>query len=149
MYKKYNEEDWMTLQDFDANASFSFKPTAKGEYVLCISVKDSRGVIVKKYMKVSVTKPVNTSRMSESSISLGKSFVIQCSARDGAGGYQYQVYYKRSTSDRWSLRQDYSENTRVTLKPTAAMSYDFCVKAKDANGNIDKIYFSGSVTNSG
>lgn len=144
-YKREENTKWVKKQSYSENSTITVKPQKATTYDICVRVKDTRNVVVKKYFKVSVTIPVNTSKLSAATITLGKSFVIKCSASYGAGNYQYQVYYKRASSEKWTLKQKYSSNTTVTMKPTAATTYQFCVRAKDANGNVTKKYFNGTV----
>ena len=62
-----------------------------------------------------------------------------------SGDKTYTVYYKKTTSDKWTTVQSYKANATVTIKPSAAVKYDVCVKVKDAAGKIEKKYFTVTV----
>ena len=87
----------------------------------------------------------NTSKVESESIVLGESIKISCSAKNGAGPYQYAVYYKRESADSWTLKQNYSANDTVSIKPKSATVYDVSVKVKDSAGNVSKKYFKVKV----
>ena len=55
------------------------------------------------------------------------------------------MLYKQSSKTKWTVKQDFSENTTVEIKPAAATDYDVCVKVKDKDGTIEKKYFSVNV----
>ena len=57
------------------------------------------------------------------------------------------IDYKKATSTKWTTAQSYNTNTTVKIKPAAATAYDICVKVKDANGTIEKKYFTLTVSN--
>lgn len=144
-YKQEANQKWATAQGFSANSTISFTPKAATVYDVAVKVKDSSNTVVKKYFKVSVTVPKNTSKVAATSITLGSKIQITCSASGGAAPYQYAVFYKRSSSSSWSKKQDFSTNSSVSIKPAAATAYEVCVKVKDSNGNISKKYFTITV----
>lgn len=43
---------------------------------------------------------------------------------------------------KWTVKQNYSANSTVSIKPGAKTTYDICVKVRDSLGNISKKYFS-------
>ena len=145
-YKTEDKTNYTLKQSYSTNKVVTIKPSKAATYDICVKVKDSRNVVVKKYMKVKVTTPENTSSLASSTIKLGEKFVLNCSAKDGAGSYQYEVLYRRDSAENWTKKQSYSTNATITLKPAKAETYHFCVRVKDANGNIDKKYLDGVVT---
>ena len=60
--------------------------------------------------------------------------------------YKYSVLYKKASSDNWTIVQNRSANTTVTIKPAAAVKYNVCVKVIDSVGNVAKKYFTIQVT---
>ena len=84
--------------------------------------------------------------LSASSITLGKSVTLTASAAGGSGSYSYAFYYKKASSSTWSTAQAYSTNKTVTITPSAATTYDLCVKVKDSSGTIVKQYDTVTVT---
>lgn len=92
-----------------------------------------------------MTKPENTSTVESTTISLGNSIRITCSAKGGSGFYQYAVYYKRSSAENWTTKQSLSSNTNVSIKPKAKTTYEISVKVKDSLGNVTKKRFTITV----
>ena len=144
-YKQESAAKWTRKQSYSTNNTVSFKPKAATTYDVSVKVKDSNGTVVKKRLKVNVTKPENTSTIKASTISLGESIRINCSGKGGSGYYQYAVYYKRASATKWSTKQNYSANTSVSIKPSAKTTYNVCVKVKDSLGNILKKTFNVTV----
>lgn len=106
-----------------------------------IGFGDSRGVVVNKTFSISVTKPEKTSRLVCEEIAFGSNIEVLCSVEGGAVPYQYAVMYKKASSDKWSVKQNYSDNNTVLIKPASKTKYDVCVKVKDRNGSLSKVYF--------
>ena len=146
-YKKSTSSQWTTAQSYKANATVTIQLAAAVKYDICVKVKDSTGVIEKKYFTVNVVKPLtNNSTISSESVKLGQSVTITGKASGGQTPYTYGVYYKKSTSSQWTTAQSYKENATVKITPAAAVKYDVCVKVKDSTGKIEKKYFVLTVT---
>ncbi len=144
-YKKSTSDKWTNIQKFSENACVAFKPAAAVSYDVMVKAQDERGVIVKKVITVNVTKPENTSELVSDTVSFGSTIDINCSASGGSGVYEYAVICKKASSDKWTTKQNYSENASVSFKPAVKTKYDVCVKAKDSLGNISKKYFEVKV----
>ena len=140
-YKKSSSEKLVTLQKYSDSTVVSFKPASATTYDIMVKVKDSRNVIVKKTMTVNVTKLQNTSEIGSTSIRLGNTIDVFCSAVGSTEPYQYAVLYKKASSEKWTIRQNYSDNDIVVIKPGVRTTYDICVKVRDPFGNIARIYF--------
>ena len=117
------------------------KPAKATTYDICVKVKDSSNTVVKKYFKVDVTQLTNTSTLSTTSIKLGDTVQVSCSAKGSTGFYQYAVYYKKTSDTKWTTKQNYSGNYSTSIKPAKATTYDVCVKVKDNLNNEAKKYF--------
>ena len=78
----------------------------------------------------------NLTSVSADEITVGNTVTVNCAASGGTAPYQYNVIYKKSSSDKWTTVQKYSSNTTLTFTPAAAVSYDIKVKAKDAAGKV-------------
>lgn len=145
-YKKTTDKKWTTAQSFKANTKVVITPKAATKYDICVKVKDSEGTIDKKYLKVIVNRPLaNTSTISAENIVLGGSVDVKASATDGMGEYTYAVFYKKSSDKKWTTAQSFKTNTKVTITPKAATTYQVCVKVKDGEGNVAKKYFDVKV----
>ena len=145
-YKKSSAEKWSTLQKYSDNTTVTFKPSSATTYDVMVKVKDSRDVVVRKTFTVNVTKPENTSVLSAETVRLGDSVTVYCSGKGGSGNYQYSVLYKKASTEKWTVKQNFSSNSTVTVKPGAKTTYNICVKVKDSLGNIAKKYFTLTVT---
>ena len=144
-YKQQSQTKWTTKQDFKANNKITVKPAKATTYDICVKVKDDKGTIVKKYFTVNVTDFKNTSTISATEITLGKTVKVSCSATGSTGFYQYAVYYKKTSDTKWTTKQNYFSNNTVTIKPAKATTYDICVKVMDNQNNVVKKYFTVTV----
>ena len=89
----------------------------------------------------------NHSQILTSSPKLGESIAVKALAVGGEGGYSYAVYYKRTSVSTWTTCSSWTNKTEFAVTPTAAVSYDICVKVKDISGTIVKKYFTVDVEN--
>ena len=148
VYKQTSQTKWTTAQSYKANTSVTFKPSSSTTYDVCIKVKDSTGTEIKKFFKVTATDNSlkNNSFIDKNTIILGESVKVNFSAQGGAGSYLYGVYYKKTSDTKWTTKQDFKDNTTVSVKPAKATTYDICVKVKDSDNTIVKKYFKVTVT---
>ena len=148
-YKKTSEKTWTTKQNFSSNKSVLIKPAYPTTYDICVKAKDSTGTIVKKFFILTVTAQnssiSNISTISSDKIASGESITVNC-ASIAINKPTYAVYYKKSTDKSWVTKQNFSTNAKVTIKPTSDTLYDVCVKAKDTDGTIAKMYYKFTVT---
>ena len=105
---------------------------------------DSFGTVASKYFAVTVAQMplTNTSSTVSESIELGNALIINCSSTGGKGEVQYAVYYKADTSSRWLSVQDFSTTDTASLTFDTEGRYNICVKAKDSEGTVDKLYLN-------
>lgn len=144
-YKRESSEKWTLQQGFGDNNSITIKPAKATTYDVCVKVKDERNVVVNKYFKFNVTTPENTSEIASAEIKIGGNIEVSCSATGGAGSYKYAVMYKKKSLTKWSVNQNYSDNSSVVITPASKTTYDVCVKVKDKFENISKKYFEVTV----
>ena len=146
--RKEGDTKWTCRQGFKDNASLTLTPEFTGNYEICVKVKDSAGNVAKVYPDLLVLNAFdNTTTISAETIKKGKTVTVNCSAAGVAEDEAvYAVYYKKTTDKKWVTKQDYDENTEVTIKPANAADYIICVKAKNVNdGTISKKYFNVKV----
>ena len=148
LYKKTSDSTWTTAQGFKPNETVSIKPAKATTYDVCIKVQDSSGTIEKKFFTLKVTNAAlsNTSTLSATSVKLGNSVTVKASATGGTTPYKYAVYYKASSSDTWSTKQDFSTTTSTSILFAGTGTKDVCVKVKDNSGTVAKKYFTVTVT---
>ena len=141
-YKKSTQTSWTQVKTFGTSTTATVKPKSTGTYTVSVKVKDANGTIVAKRMtlKVKAAPLTNTTTLSSMAILKGNSFTVNCSATGGTGTKKYAVYYKRTDSSSWTTKQNFTTNTSVTIKPVSATTYDVCIKVKDGNGTISKMY---------
>ena len=150
LYKKATDTNWVTKQNFSANTEdISVLPSKAAVYNICVKVKDADGTIVKNFFDVTVKEAVkaleNNSTISATTISKGESVTLTGKATGGTAPYQYQMVYKKKTDTKWTTKQNFAENSVVSITPASAVEYDVCIKVKDANGDIVKKFFDLSV----
>ena len=144
--RKEGETKWSCKQSFKDNASIEFTPGFSGNYEICVKVKDSTGSMAKMYTEIYVLNAFeNTSTISADTIKKGETVTVYLGANVNAPT-AYAVYYKKTTDNAWTRKQDYTENEEVTIKPAKAADYVICVKAKNlSDGTISKKYFDLTV----
>lgn len=87
----------------------------------------------------------NTASISAEDILIGEKITLTGSAEGGKGNYTYAYYYKKTTDKKWVTAKGFSGTTSVSIKPNMAKDYDICIKVKDADGKIEKKYFTVTV----
>ena len=148
LYKKNSDKNWTVKQNYSTNSQIAVKPAKATDYSVCVKVKDGSGTIVKKFFDVKVNaKLANNSTLSATSIKYGTTFTVNAKATGGMGGYTYAVLYKKQSETKWTVKQNYTTNAKVAVKPYKATGYNVCVKVKDSTGTIAKKYFEVNVTN--
>ena len=148
LYKKNSDTKWTVKQNYTTNSQVVIKPAKATGYSICVKVKDGSGTIVKKFFDVKVNaKLANNSTISATSIKYGSTFTVNAKAVGGMGDYTYAVLYKKNSDTKWTVKQNYSTNAKVAVKPYKATGYNVCVKVKDSTGTIAKKYFEVNVTN--
>ncbi len=148
-YLKHSDDTkWTTVSDYSSKTSAQITPDKTGNYLICTKVKDQNGTIAKEYLSVLVNDTLkNTSAIAADTIVFGNTFTVNASAADGMGGYTYAVSYKKSTDTNWVVKQDFSSNSTITVKPSKAADYIINVKVKDKNGSVAEKNFNVKVNN--
>ncbi len=150
-YKKAANSTWTLKQNYSTNTSLSLKPNSAAPYYVKVKAKDSSGNVATATFTVKVTASAdtsftNTSSVSAEKITKGESITVKASSTGGTGTVTYAVLYKKNSSSNWIAVQGYKDNTSVTITPAVATPYTICVKAKDADGNIARAYYSVTVS---
>ena len=149
-YKKSTATNFSEFRGYSTTATMYFKPAAAATYDVKIKVKDSAGSIVAKTFTVKATAAstaalANSSTISATSVALGKSVTVTGAATGGTSPYKYHVSYKKSSSDTYSVVQDYSTNKSVTIKPSTKTTYNVRVRVKDSTGTVAAKFFTLTV----
>lgn len=84
--------------------------------------------------------PISLSaELSAETIMRGESVAVTFSSEGGVGEKQYEVRYKQSAKKKWTVVQEFADNTSVSIKPSWIGSYDVRVKAKDVVGTTEQL----------
>ena len=131
--------------------TFTWTPTKNGTYIIAVNGVDSKSDITATAKITVGTSPTpaaleNNSTVSATSITLGKSVTAKGAAAGGTTPYQYAFLYKQSDKSAWTKAKDFSTTSSVSITPKNAVKYDICIKVKDADGTIEKKYFTVNVT---
>ena len=86
----------------------------------------------------------NKSVVSADKIVFGQTVTV--TARASETDCTYAVLYKKTSDKKWTVKQNYSTNQTITIKPAKATDYQICVKVKDSTGKIVKKFFDLTVT---
>lgn len=140
---KPSDKNWTTIKGFSDSQTAKFKPTSAGKYKVCVKLKGAVGEVVKKYIELNVYEVLlkNTSQISSKEIDLGQTVTMKGSSENGKD-VNYAYLYKKSSEENWRTLKNYSTATSAVFKPSAAGTYDLCIKAKDATGFISKNYYT-------
>ena len=148
-YKKIPDTNWKQAQDYSENSYIEITPTESGQYTIRVNVKDGSGKIATKYLNCDVEQTQNiltcNAWIENTEIALDEVFNIHAEAFGGQGEYQYAVSYKKISEAQWTVYQNFSENTDISIIPDEMTDYNICVKVKDANGSVAEQYFQVSV----
>ena len=145
--KKSTSSSWTAVQKASDNKTMSYKPKAAGTYDIRVKIEDANGKTVRKDMKLTVNKTLtNTSKLGAENIKLGEKVKVRCFAEGGIQPYQYAVYYKKATSEKWTKLRGYGESNIIMLKPGAAVKYDVKVCVKDSRNKVITKTLSLNVT---
>ena len=136
-YKKSSAKVWARASAYSKKNIVVLTPQAAVSYDVRVDIKDTEGTVVSKQLKLTVAKELaNTSKLSADTIRLGEKVKVRCFATGGMGDYQYAVYYKKHTSEKWSKLRDYGTSNIVMLKPGVAVPYDVRVDVMDKSGKV-------------
>ncbi len=87
----------------------------------------------------------NTSTISSTTVKAGTAVTVSAKATGGAGNYKFALSYKKSTSDKWTMVQDFSTNKSISVKLPSAGKFDVRVKVKDGNKKVVEKHFTVTV----
>ena len=148
-YSKLSTSEYFsTIRSFSTTKTITFTPSAAGKYTIRTKVQDSDGTIKSKDLTLTVTDSLsNATTVSSTSITLGDVLTVTCKATGGSSGYNYAVYYKKSSSSSYTTAQAFDTNRIVKITPQAATTYNIRTKVKDSAGKIVTKDFTVKVAN--
>ena len=111
-----------------------------------IKVSDGAGTQENPFILEAAYKELsNTSMILSTEVLKGDEVTIIGCAEGGVGEYQYALLYKKKSESKWTVRQNYSDNSEIIVRPYTNTEYDICIKVKDEIGTIAKKYFKVTV----
>ncbi len=148
-YKPKTDDKWITVKAFSASNEAAFALPETGDYEVCVKVKDSNNVVIKKYYnitsRIDTLAIKNNSTVSASSTTLGSSVKMTASGTGGTGVYEYSMLYRLEGETEWSILQSFGKNTTVDFKPEVRGKYELNIKVSDSDGSQTEKYFDLTV----
>lgn len=132
-------QSWTNLGPYSTNSSIQFTPQVPGTYSIQVFVKGLSASSLVTNGSISVAAPTGKPMVSALSVSApqifqnpGTSVTFSAQATDPSGIPLYQ-YWVHGPNNRWTMVQNYSTNSRLTLKDLTSGSYAVAVYALDKN----------------
>ena len=137
-YKQKTQTSWTKVRDYETGTSIKVTPKAATQYTIRVKAKDGKGTIKDKDFTINVQSGAlaNTSKVSATTITQGKSVKVTCASTGGTGSKTYAVFYIKSGQTSWTKIKGYTAETTATVTPKGTGTYKIRVKAKDGKGTI-------------
>ncbi len=140
--RKASSNGWLTIRDYSSVSTVEYTPVAATEYDFMVRVRDRRGRVAEKLLKLTVNKPLtNRSRIGSTTVAYGEPLQLRGAAVGGTGDYQYAYYCRRVGSKGWYIIKLYSEDTAASYTPAFADDYEVIVRVKDSFGTVSEKSF--------
>ena len=137
MAKKSDWTNWYTLKGPVKDTSYTYRPSAAGDYNICIKVKDATGLEVTKYFDLKVySKLTNKSKLSVTSTTPGTTVRVTGAAAGGKGPYTYAFYYKHQSESSFTRISSFSTTASGKFVPMKSGKFTVRTKVRDKTGNI-------------
>ena len=100
------------------------------------------GIKVVAPLSVGLMIDFNTAPFDDFTLPVGGSIKLSADNVGGGSGegYTFAFYYKKPGSDKWTTKQGFKDNASVDFVAEFEGTYKFCVKVKDSEGKIAKVY---------
>ena len=146
--KEVSADEYTELRGFSPETTFSFKPAAFGKYIVSVTAIDSEFHTSVTEMQLEVVDAlVNTSTVSTDSLTLGETLVVNGSAENGVGAYEFALYSKSSDQSDYTLVSNFSNNPIINYVPSLPGTYTLKVVVKDMKGHTEELTFPLVVEN--
>ena len=95
---------------------------------------------------ITVREPLtNETTLSSTTLTLGETLTLTCSATGGTDPYQYAVYFKKGDASSFSKYSDFSAEETINFVPQSAAIYTIRSKVKDQAGRVTNKDFTVNV----
>lgn len=140
---------WVTVKDYSSTTSVSVEFKKSGKYTFRTYVKDKKSVtaycdmtanIAEKYVPIT-----NSSTISASSISFGRTILISAKGSGGKAPYTYAYYYTVQDGTRKTFK-DFSKTASVNMNFPSPGYYVVQCAIKDSTGKTTTKSFNVTVT---
>lgn len=155
-YKYQFSVDGTVVKASNTTATYSWKPGTSGKHTIKCVITDATGAtatVSKTFTAEGEDTPdpipatlVNNSKVSATSVTLGKSVTLTGAASGGTSPYQYAFFVKKSSASGYSTLKGYSTTSTATFTPATATTYNVKIKVKDSAGTVKEKAFTVKVT---
>ncbi|MGN0536807.1 MAG: alpha-amylase family glycosyl hydrolase, partial [Acutalibacteraceae bacterium] len=125
--KHSTASSYTVLKNYDTTTTKTWTPSKTGTYYVQVKVKDSNGTVVVKSFTLKVqaatTALTNSSTLSATSITKGKSVTMTGKASGGTSPYQYAMVVRHSTASTWTTLKGYNTTATKTWTPAKTGTY--------------------------
>ena len=136
-YMAPGSTSWTVVKDFGTTSVMTFKPKSTGVYVVRIKAKDAGNRVTYKDYELTVTPALkNLSDVSDTTVMMGESIDVIGYAEGGEAPYEFEMSYKKSTLNNWTVLQTYSTNPVVKFTPKSVGTYGIKIKVRDYSGKV-------------
>ncbi len=145
-YKRVETDEFISAEV--VNNKVVITPETAGMYDLCIIVTDSSGTVVPLHTNFTVSAQLkNTSTLDKSSITVGESVNVNCSAEGGTAPYKYAFMSRLSGTTSWKvIGTKYGTSAVEKFTATKGGTYEILASIKDATGKTAAKKFIVTVT---
>lgn len=135
--KKSDWTNWYTLKSSSKDTSYTYRPSAAGNYNICIRVKDATGLVINKYYDIKVyDKLTNKCKLSETTTIPGKTITVTGAAIGGKSPYLYAFYYRHESETSFTKISNFSTSATGKFVPMKTGKFIVRTKVRDSTGSI-------------
>lgn len=143
---KNSKGDWITVQDYSAKNTASFRFSEVGYYTVIIGVRDYDNHYSENLYEVAVQSDTKkklevSSTISSRSINAGGSIKINARAAGGVAPYKYKFSYKTGDNE-WIVVRDYSVSNTAVLRFPESGYYNVIVGVRDSDNHYSENLYS-------
>lgn len=143
-YRRTTTEKWTVAgTEFGTSTTSSFTPSAAGEFIVKIVVKDAKGAEASKTFNVTCSSELtNKSSVDQNKVIPGTTIKLTAKGSGGISPYTYTFSYKGASDSTWkTIDTANTTTTTQSLKLSTVGTYNVKISIKDKSGKTsDKIF---------